>query len=94
MTLKDQLLDVKDTGLDDLLARLNLRRAPRGASRFALPALALAGAAAAGWLVRRFRARTPERVQSRRSRSRGSAHRSAKAKAVNKTSGKARAVRG
>jgi anti-sigma factor RsiW len=86
MNLKDQLLDMKDTSLDDLLSRFNLRRAPRGASRFALPALALAGAAAVGWLARVLHANAPSARPIQRGPSRGRASVQPSAtKAVKKT---------
>jgi hypothetical protein len=74
MNFTDGFKDARDAGMDDLLRRLNLRRMKGGVVvRYALPALALAGAAAIGWVVALFAPPASARKLQRRMRARPSA---------------------
>jgi hypothetical protein len=74
MSLKKTMEDVRDLGVDDVLAALGLERQRSGAARYAVPALALLGAAAVGCVVglllapssgSELRARVREQLQRR-----------------------------
>jgi hypothetical protein len=56
MTLKDSVQtarDARDAGVDALVSRLKLKRSNRELFRVLVPVLAVAGAAAIGWAIRR-----------------------------------------
>jgi hypothetical protein len=73
-----------EAAFDQFLGRLNLQRVDLVKSHFTVP-LALAAAAAAGWILRVLVAPTPARKLRRRSSSRRPNHRPASRRAVGKS---------
>ena len=80
MNLNDRIR--RQMNVDTLLGRLNLQRRRGPVARVALPALALASAAAMGWIGGLLLAPTTGRVQRRRLRARMIAGRDAAVEAV------------
>jgi hypothetical protein len=84
---KNGARDARDAGIDEILAGLKLRRMNGNAARYALTALAVAGAAAVGWGVGLFSPpaaaarKLQRRVRMRLGAGRGSSHKVARAPA-------------